>query len=366
MKKKPSFYSRKFDKYAGIPLLFGLTGFGKSRQSTLPPHIRRVAILRTDSMRDTAYIEVVVNGLKKKYPNLNIVFFASVENFNVAKLLTNINKVVKIYKDDFKRSIHIIKSSGEFDIWIDFGIYSRFESILTHFAKSYYKIGFRTEKEHRHFVYDSVVEFSTSKHILELYADMLKLIKFNDNLNFVLDNKGEKEKNSKLVIFNMYPDKEVYSYRKWDNENWKYLLSRLNNKGYKVAIVGDKIYTDDADKFSETIGDIDVDYYVGRLDEEGYISLLSKSDLLVSVDSWLLIYAAMMNVPNIGIYGPTTSKLYAPLGKNSVSFNSDLSCSGCQNIYDDNECSKSTKNCMSYIDVINVEKEVFRLLKDNI
>ncbi len=357
-------YTRKLDTFAGIPLLFALTGLGKSRQSSLPPHISKVAFLRMSSKRDTIYIEAAINALKVQYPNAEIFFFASNDNFEVAKLIKNVNKVIKIYPDNLKRSIKAVKSAGEFDVWIDFGIYSRFEAILTFFAKSYYKVGFKTENAHRHFPYDAIVDFSLSKHILESYSDILKLLNVKGNLFHLFIKEETEEKDNKLIIFNMFPDHEDFTIRCWNDNNWKYLLSRLNGMGYKVAIIGDKKYTEIADKFTETIGDLDVDYYVGRYDEKSYYSLLSKAILLVSVDSWIISYASSLNIATVGIYGPTSAKLYAPLSKKSININSSLSCSGCQNIFEDNECKIQDKNCMSYIDATYVEAEICKLLKE--
>lgn len=362
MSKKQSSLSKKTDSLIGIPLLFALSGLGGRKQGKLPPNISRVAFIRIDSPRDTVMTLSAVRGVKERYPKAETVFFAGKDNYEAACLIPCVDEVIQLDAGNIGKSIKIIKSSGMFEIWIDFGIRTRFESLMTFFAKAHYKVGFRTSGEYRHFSYDAVADIYEKKPLYDSYGDLIKLVGAAVSLKTYtsLDN----AKDDKLVVLNMYPDKSEYKRRAWNEENWKYIISRLSKKGYRLAITGSKLFINEADAFIESLGtECDVEYFVGRIEGKEYIPFLSKASLVISVDSWILHIASAVDTPVVGIYGPTSPSMYPPMGRKARCLACSHSCLGCQNINDEARCIEAERNCIDEIDPSFVEKEALDLLE---
>lgn len=362
MTKKESFFSGKIDKLAGIPFFLALVGLWQGRRGFQPKHISRAAFIRMGSARDTVLTEAAAGALKKRYPKSELVYFVGSDNYEAASLIMSVDKVVKIYPESMRKSIGVVKTAGFFDLWVDFGLWSRFEAMMTFFANAGYKIGFRTEGECRHFAYDAISDLDPKRHLYDNISSLMRLsgIEVSSSLSFVAVATQEKD----LVIFNMFPDKPEQSACRWNDENWKYLLSRLSKKGYRVALIGSKVYSDEADKFTESLGsDCDIDYLVGRVEGLELLKTLSRASLVVSVDSWVLQVAAAMSVHVLGLYGASSPEMYAPIGKYSAFIKSSAVCCGCQNIRDDEECRLKMPICMDLIDCGTVEQKVFNILK---
>ncbi len=315
-----------------------------------------------ESSRDTVLTEAAARAFKERYPESELVYFTGKDNYGAASLIASVDKVIEIYPESIRKSVNTVKASGFFDLWVDFGPWSRFESIMTFFAGAGYKIGFRTDGEFRHFAYDAVADLVPKRHLCDNIASLMSLagIKICSGPHFAAPAPAEKN----LVIFNMFPDRPEHGARRWGEENWKYLLSRLSKKGYRIALTGNKPDSEEADKFTESLGsDFDVDYLVGRLEGKELLETLSKASLVISVDSWILYIAAAMNVPVLGLYGPTSPEMYAPVGSRAGFIKSGAVCCGCQNIYGEEACRINEPVCMDSIDRGLAEQEAFNILE---
>ncbi len=136
---------KKKDSLIGLPVLFTLTGFSNIRQAYKPEVVNKIALLKITSVRDTIFTSSSVKVLKKTYPNAKITYFTGEDNFNIASEIEGIDNTVRLFSNDLSKSMKIVKNAGHFDLWIDFGAWSRFEAIMTQTAKASYKIGFKTE-----------------------------------------------------------------------------------------------------------------------------------------------------------------------------------------------------------------------------
>ena len=362
MSKKQGSLSKKIDSLVGIPLLFALSGLAGGKQGKLPPHISKIAFIRIDSPKDTIITLSAVQGIKERYPKAETVFFTGKDNYEAACLIPCVDKVVQLDSDNIGKSVKLIKSSGTFEVWVDFGIRTRFEALMTFFAKAHYKVGFRTDGEYRHFSYDAVADISGKKPLHDSYGELIKFIGAVPSLKTYLS--LDNVRDNKLVVLNMYPDKSEYKRRSWNEENWKYLISRLSKKGYRLAIIGSKLFIKEADEFIESLGtECDVEYFVGRIEGREYISFLSKASLVISIDSWILHMACAVDTPVIGIYGPTSPSMYLPMGRKARYLACSRLCLGCQNINDEAPCIEAEKNCIDEIEPSFVEQEALKLLE---
>lgn len=356
---------KKKDSLIGLPVLFALTGFSSIRNAFKPEIINKIAVIKLNSVRDVVFTADGIKALKKAYPNATITYFAGEDNFNMSSALEGISNTVRIFGNDLSKSMKIVKNAGHFDLWIDFGVWSRFEAIMTQTAKASYKIGFKTDGEHRHFAYDKVVEYIFESH----YKDNIRFLLSSIGVNVAeekTDDVRNSEKVTNQVVVDIFADTVEQNCRKWSHNNWKVVVEYLNKLKYRVALIGNKKDVEEAEIFNELLGGkADVDFLVGRLDFADKVKLFKQSALVIACDNSSLHTAVYYNVPVIALYGPTNSKRYGPKGDNAYILSS-LTCNSCQSLYGDEKCSMDNPDCMESIQPQSVIDKIDLVLGANI
>lgn len=353
---------KKKDSLIGLPILFTLTGFSNIRHAYKPDIVNKIAILKINSVRDTIFTITSIKALNSAYPNAQITYFTGEDNFNIVSEMNGISNVVRLFSNDLSKSIKIVKNAGHFDLWIDFGAWSRFEAIISQTAKASYKVGFKTDGKYRHFAYDKVAEYSCDVHEISNYAFLLSSIGI-DIKNINSDTTEHEQIKEKFVIIDIFADNEEQNNRKYSMDNWKIIVEHLNKAGYRVALVGNKRHVDEAESFNELVGSsADVDFLVGRLDFTDTLNIITKSSLVIAGDTSILHIGAYLGTKVLGIYGPTDKNRYAPIGQN-VSIISSSGCFGCQNLYGDEQCNMKKADCMDSIPVETVIKQIDEILR---
>ncbi len=355
---------KKKDSLIGLPVLFALTGFSNIRQVHKPEVVNKIALLKINSVRDIIFTAQSVKALKKAYPNAKITYFTGEDNFNTASIIPGIDNAVRLFHNDLSKSMKIVKNAGHFDLWIDFGAWSRFEAIMSQTAKASYKIGFKTDGEHRHFAYDKAADYSFDIHETANYAFLLSSIGIHVDNNMV--EKSQEEDNQKLVVIDIFADNQAQNTRKYSQNNWKVIVEHLNKAGYRAALIGDKKDIEEAENFNELAGSkADIDFLVGRLDFSDKLKLISTSSLVIAGDTSILHIGAFLGRKVIGLYGPTDKNRYGPVGKNVYVISSN-GCSGCQNLYGDEKCTMDKPDCMESIPVETVLHKIDEVLGVNV
>ncbi len=310
-----------------------------------------------NSVRDTIFTSSSVKVLKKTYPNAKITYFTGEDNFNIASEIEGIDNTVRLFSNDLSKSMKIVKNAGHFDLWIDFGAWSRFEAIMTQTAKASYKIGFKTEGEHRHFAYDKVADYSFDIHETANYSFLLSSIGLKVNKNEI-EVKQAEIADDKIVVIDIFADNIEQNNRKYSQSNWKIIVEHLNKLGYRAALIGDKKNLEEAEAFNELAGSsADIDFLVGRLDFADKIKLISSAALIISCDTSVLHTGVFLGKKVVGLYGPTDKKRYSPVGDNVYIIYSN-GCSGCQNLYGDEKCTMDKPDCMDSIPVESVISKI--------
>ncbi len=356
---------KKKDSLIGLPVLFTLSGFSNIRQAHKPEVVNKIAVLKITSVRDIIFTSSSVKALQKAYPNAKITYFTGEDNFNLASEIEGVYNTIRLFSNDLSKSMKIVKNAGHFDLWIDFGAWSRFEAIMTQTAKASYKVGFKTEGEHRHFAYDKVADYSFDIHETANYAFLLSSIGIKVN-NSEIETKQTENIDDKLVIIDIFADNPEQNNRKYNQSNWKIIVEHLNKLGYRAALIGDKKDLEEAEDFNELAGSsADIDFFVGRIDFADKLKLISGAALVISGDTSILHTGAFLGKKVIGLYGPTDKKRYAPVG-NNVYIVSSNGCSGCQNLYGDEKCTMNTPDCMDSIPVESIISKIDLALGVNI
>lgn len=340
------------DRYIGIPLVY-LLGL-KNKKSNTPKVINNLGILATAAIGDTLIMSGAINSIKKKYPKINITLFCGSSNYEISKLLNNVDKVEQLSIKNVLQSKNIIQQSY-YDVWIDFGPWPRLNSILTNFAKSNYKIGFKTKGQYRHFVYDKWIEHSDILHEYENYCNLIKLVNVYEfeKPNLYLNESNENIEND-YVVFHLFAGGSKANLKHLPLKKWKELAKYLFNQEYKVYLTGAPNDYKQLENFIDYTN-LSIMNMAGKLSLKETAQLLKKSKLVISIDTGIMHLASVLNTPLIAIHGPTKPSRWGPLSSNSYSIYLDMLCSPCISLGFESKCVDNI--CMQSIktsDIINI------------
>ncbi|MGD0020745.1 MAG: glycosyltransferase family 9 protein [Smithellaceae bacterium] len=337
---------RFLDRYVGIPIIF-ILGLLKKRRKTLPGSIKKVAFLKTAGIGDTVLLSAVVRDFKNVYPCVQLTFFVASNNYEIAHLTSGIDRIIKLPVAKPWECIHIIKESGEYDLWIDFGPWPRINALLSCFSNARFKVGFKTKGQYRHYIYDLTTEHSAHLHELDNYKNLLKQLGL-DCHNLPSINMQIPESSDNRITIHMFPGGSRSYLKEWPDANWIEIIDQLTVHHYEVFLTGAKIDREKAEQIKEQIANRNgVNIVAGTLDLKQTAELLKSSMLVISVDTGIMHLASALGCNLIVLHGPTSAKRWGPLDANAISLQSGLQCSPCLNLGFESRC--QTNSCMKSI-----------------
>lgn len=146
--------------------------------------------------------------------------------------------------------------------------------------------------------------------------------------------------------------------RQWENSRWSELCTILKKRlGATIIQLGA------AGSYTADFG-IDL---VGQTSSREVAAVLSRCDLLVSVDTGLAHLAAVVGTPCVGIFGPIYPELRMHLGLGRAVIAADAECRGCFHWYDGDvrSCPKGHHECMNLISTESVVSAIYKVLDSN-
>jgi heptosyltransferase I len=337
---------RFLDRYVGIPIIF-ILGLLKKRSKTIPDSIKRVAFLKTAGIGDTVLLSAAVRDLKDAYPSVQLTFFVASNNYEMAQLISGIDRIIKLPVAKPLECIQIIKESGKYDIWIDFGPWPRINALLSYFSNARLKVGFKTKGQYRHYIYDVTAEHSAHLHELDNYRNLLKQLGLDcHNLPFI--NMQIPECIDNRITIHMFPGGYKSHLKEWPDANWIEIIDQLTAHHYEVFLTGAKIDREKAEQITSQIENSgSVNIVAGTLSLKQTAELLKSSTLVISVNNGIMHLASALGGNLIALHGPTSVKRWGPLDANAISLQSGLQCSPCLNLGFEYQC--QANSCMKSI-----------------
>jgi ADP-heptose:LPS heptosyltransferase len=141
--------------------------------------------------------------------------------------------------------------------------------------------------------------------------------------------------------------------KRWSMKNWIQLDEHLRARGFKTLLFCDKQDSHQEKAFARA-GSSAIPVFT-QLDNVA--GLLARCDLVVSVDTGLLHMAGALDIPWVGLFGPTNPDVtgpYNPMGGIGLvaPFEKEPTCNGCWKHfkYEDDTCrTLSYGSCMQYL-----------------
>lgn len=371
MKRRAIF--RIFDKYIGIPVIILLAILTKRKRRIPIENIKKILIIKLAAIGDSILLIPTLRVLKKNFPDAEITFICSQINYSVIKKIPYVDKIIDCNVHSFLRKpfsfFWFMKDlrKEKYDIIIDVGQWERINAIMAMLARADYTIGFKTESQHKHFGYDSVVAHSRTKHELENFLDLVIPIGINiseedKKLEYFLNSEDYKfadefwvknELNGRTVIC-LHPGcGENGRPREWEVQNYIDLGKRLvaYDDNIRILITG---ATHEEERCREIAAGINrnVINTAGMYPLDNVVALVKRVKLIVCSNTGMLHIASCVGTKTMGLHGPTNPLKWGSYTKNAVLIQSDKFCSPCLYLGHDYGC--QVPQCMAHISVDDV------------
>ncbi len=394
MKRRALF--RIFDRYVGIPIVILLAFFLKSRKRLPIENIQNILFIKLAAIGDAILLIPTLRTLKHKFPNSKITFVCSPINYSILKKIPYIDEIISVDIHSYLKHpflfFKFLKQirKKKYEVVIDAEQWPRISVMMFALTKYDYAIGFSTEGQYRHFLFNAVITHTRDRHELEDFLALLEPLGINiteedKKLEYFLNDKDFKFAEEfwsnhgfeNRTVICLHPGcGENGLPREWPVKNYIALGKRLikYDKNIIILITGAKFEKIRCDEIAEGIGENIVNT-AGQYEIDNVVALVKKVKLIVCSNTGMLHIASCVGTKTLGLHGPTNPVKWGSYNKNSVLIQSDKFCSPCLYLGHDYGCQEPT--CMNHISVddvfINIRKAiqpelfpVFNILNNNI
>lgn len=365
MKERNNQLMKKLDRYIGCPLLYFL---GAVRHKALRQEVGeepRVLLLKTAAMGDTILMDAVIREIKAWRPQSKITFVCSGSNLGMVKALGHIDSIVNFDMKKPLSSLKAVRSSGNYDLVLDFAPWVRINGLITWAARARYKVGFKRKHMHRHYIYDCVAEHQDTVHELENYRNILRAagipvqgftpcFQIDENKRYIAGD---------YAVFHLYPAGSSVQLRQWDNKKWLVLGKQIFEAyGFKICLSGGKEDAGAAEALVRQMrkSGIDALSIAGKYNLKEMEAVLAQAELLVSVNTGIMHMGAAVGVPVVALHGATSVIRWGPLSANARNVWTHEPCQPCISLGFESKCKNPV--CMQHISVGMVMDNVQDLL----
>ena len=329
--------------------------FLKEKHLETVSSLERVLFIRPGGLGDAVLLTPAILNLKSVFPEAEIDILAEKRNYQILKIVPEINRIYCYDKpQDFLKII-----TRKYDIVIDTEQWHRLSSILARFIGKI-TVGFSTNERRKNL--DIKVEYSHSRYEIESFLDLLRALlehlkrnrKLTYNIPFIKLS-GKTDKRFDVAIFTG----ATIKYRKWDIMKYRELIKRLTGKGLNIVVIGAK---NDV-KFNRMVcsGFENIEDFSGKTNLIETAYLIATSKVLFSTDSGILHIGVALGIPTISLFGPGIEEKWGPKGKKDIVINKHLPCSPCTRFGYTPKCKINAK-CIKDIETDEVYNATMRLL----
>lgn len=314
---------RTLDRYVGIPLVATLGALRGFRRRRRPQQVRRVGLLKTAGIGDTILLSAVVRDLAAQ-PGVEVYLFTGAANAGAARLIEGVTAVVELPMTRPLAAAAAIRRHA-LDMLLDFGPWPRINAVLAALSRAEFTVGFRTERQWRHFVYDLVVDHSRDVHEIENYRRLARAAGFDTSAAPALGT-GEPVPRALLpmrpfVVCHLWSAGYLGYRKEWAPDRWRRLIEWLVSGGHDVVLSGGPADRDATAAFHRELdaASVRVHDLSGKLDLAQTLELIRRAELVISVNTGIMHMAAVVGTPVISLEGPVAPQRWGPVGEHTAS-----------------------------------------------
>jgi len=305
--KRTGRLSRFLDRSVGVLLLLFISIFLRKRIK--PDNPQSFCFIKTGGVGDMVLLSAVIGQVRSKYPSANMTLVCSPENREMAEYMTDCRVIAVSHKNPVQWfSLCRLEKA---DVLIDFGAWARFDAFLSMFVPSDFRMGFKTEKQYRHFCYDHTVKHSRDKHELDNYYALAE--DFCAQTGVLPECETEPDNSVKdMIIMHMYCAGARYMCRMWSFDNWEKLAKLIKNNGFYLGFTSYGTESDHLKAFLH--GKCITAQVIADRSPDGLASKFCSCRGVVSVNSGISHFASACGAKVLELTGSVNPKRWGTLG----------------------------------------------------
>lgn len=320
MKERGNLLLQFVDRFFGIPLVFLLALRPKKK---LPAKIETIGILKSAGIGDLIFMSAVIQDIRKAYPFARILLFTGLANRAVGELIEGVDVMALPMTKPWKALRKIREHTV--DVWIDGDPWPRISAIFSCLSRSKFCLGFKTQKQYRHFGYDAIAMHSPKDHEIDSLRRLM--IPLGIPTSSLPQLNVPRQRKKKVVVLHQFPGGSRAYLKLWDK--WQELTDYLIAKDYLVVTTGGK-------------GDVStingVENRAGKDSLLETAKLLSSASCVITVDTGILHLSAAVGTFTIALHGPTFPHRCGGLGENVVALTPKIDYTPCIYLGFENKC----------------------------
>ncbi|OFY97868.1 MAG: hypothetical protein A3K10_12150 [Bacteroidetes bacterium RIFCSPLOWO2_12_FULL_31_6] len=368
------------DKYIAKPVAYFLNFIvrllGKLLHinHSLDKEFKTIVIAKFKGMGSIIQATPMINAIKNKYPNAEIIFVSTKANETMLKKITWIDTVVciddssliKFLSSNITSLLFLIKKRPE--VYFDLEIYSDYSTLFTLFTLSTNRVGFYLRSSSfRMGIYTHMMFFNPRVPISNVYLQLSMLLGcatknttlyplINDFNSFAFSKKDY------IVINPNASDLRIE--RRWPKDKFVQLIQLVLNEypSKLIFIIGSKAEKEYSEEITSSINNSRVYNTSGTTTIDGLIEIIKNAELMITNDTGPMHLAFCTETPLICLFGPCSPDQYG-VSKNAHIIYKPVYCSPCVHDFEIAPC-KGNNVCMQLISVNEVFDKVQFLLQN--
>jgi len=341
-------------------------------------HPQRILVIRLDLIGDLVLSLTVVRALKRTYPDAEIDLLATPASAKVALHDPHLSESITYDPNIWRRPKALLQPKNwrdaqalvqhlharHYDLAVS--VYGQWAGVLAVLSGAKRRVGFGRES-YPGFMTDSVAGKHWSpldnKHevdyCLELAQAAGATLTTDDRIphlnvdaqsaqeiELLLRNEGLQQ-NKPLIACHVSSNNGQS--KRWPLPYWATLLDRLiREEGAQIVLTGAPADLPIIENITGRMYEHPINL-AGKTSLTQLAALLKRANLLISGDSGPIHMATALDVPIIGMYGPTNPSLSGPVSPDATVLRSTIWCSPCYNMRDPADCRFNTTQCMKNI-----------------
>lgn len=324
--KRSNRLDRFVDRYIGCIFIAIIGLFHKKNKA--PKIVRNIGFIQPTAIGDLVMASGLIKSFSRRiYKDTGIlpkvILYVGETNYQATSFFYDPVETRVVNFKNIISSLRIMRAD-QIDILIDLTPWARVTAIISALSLSKYTIGFKAQKQFKHYSFDLVIPHSLQEHEAEnlkrIYKDF-----FGDEVGYLKIGIRKPQALRIPDISKLLPTVALHPCaggsrareKAWPIMNWVELIRLLRQKNVQVVLLGssnDILVCNKLFNFLSEEEKFGVKNLCGRLSLDEYVSLALISHTLVSVDTGTLHLASMCGAKVVGLYGPTSSKRWGSIG----------------------------------------------------
>ncbi len=375
-------FMQQIDRWLGVPLarLLGLFsakprgGFLGGVALVQPP--RRVICAKFVGLGSVALSLPLLAALKEA--GVEVLFWTFAGNATILEISGSVTRVLKVKSTVWGFPVTLLSTLLQAirfkpDAFLDLEQTSNASAILARLSGARVRVGFLSGKAVRERLFTHQVSLAGDRHMSHNMALMARSmgLSFREPIQLppLQLSRVDSITNRKLIVINANTSDLGATLRQWPEDSWVKLCSQLL-QDESVDLVFPGVSTEQKrnaaiiEKLGQAAASSRVRNAAGRSSIEQLLRMLQEASLVVSVDSGVMHLAAWAGAPVVGLFGPETPMLYAPLTKRSKVLWAALPCSPCCTVATEKHTRCTDNQCMKRLSVGQVYMACTSLLQE--